>query len=117
MTDNLPWFKHVSDTAGKAHCSLGFLRRNLKHCSRQVKAATYTSVVRPVLENASPVWDPYRQADIRALEQVQRRAALVHQDASQTLPTSLDRKAFRTDARFQESACCTKVIIKTRQPT
>ena len=46
-----------------------------KHCSRQVKAATYTSVVRPVLEYAAPVWDPYRQADIKALEQVQHRAA------------------------------------------
>ena len=75
VTDNLSWSKHVSDKAGKAHRFLGFLRRNFKHCSRQVKAATYTSVVRPVLEYAAPVWDPYRQADIKALEQVQRRAA------------------------------------------
>ena len=55
VTDNLSWSKHVSDTAGKAHCSLGFLRRNFKHCSRQVEAATYTSVVRSVLEYAAPV--------------------------------------------------------------
>ena len=67
VTDNVSWSKHVSDTAGKAHRSLGFLRRNFKHCSRQVKAATYTSVVRPVLEYAAPVWDPYRQADLRHL--------------------------------------------------
>ena len=75
VIDNLSWSKHVSDTAGKAHRSLGFLWRNFKHCSRQVKVATYTSVVRSVLEYASPVWDPYRQADIKAIEQVQRRAA------------------------------------------
>ena len=74
LTD-LSWSKHVSDTAGKAHRSQGFLRRNFKHCSRQVKSATYTTVVRPVLEYESPVWDPYRQADIKALEQVQRHAA------------------------------------------
>ena len=75
VTDNLSWPKHVSDTAGKEYHSLGFLQRNFKHCSRQVKAATYTSVFRPVREDAAPVWDPYRQADIKALEQVQRRAA------------------------------------------
>ena len=75
VTDNLSWSKHVSAIAGKAHRSLGFLRRNFKHCSRQVKAATYTTVVRPVMEYAAPVWDPYRQADIKALDEVQRRAA------------------------------------------
>ena len=74
-TDNLAWSKHVSAIAGKARRSLGFLRRNFKHCSRQVKAATYTTVVRPVMEYAAPVWDPYRQADIKALEEVQLRAA------------------------------------------
>ena len=30
VTNNLSWSKHVSDTAGKAHRSLGFLRRNFK---------------------------------------------------------------------------------------
>ena len=87
MTDNLSWSRHVSDTAVKAQRSLGFLRRNFKHCSRQVKAATYTSVVRPVLEYASPVWDPYHQADIKALEQVQRRAArYVYNDYTSRTP-------------------------------
>ena len=87
VTDNLSWSKHVSDKAGKAHRFLGFLRRNFKHCSRQVKAATYTSVVRPVLEYAAPVWDPYRQADIKALEQVQRRAArYVYNDYTSRTP-------------------------------
>ena len=32
-------------------------------------------MVRPILENASPVWDPYQQTDIKALEQVQQSAA------------------------------------------
>ena len=67
VTDNISWSRHVSDTAGKA--------------------ATYTSVVRPVLEYASPVWDPYHQADIKALEQVQRRAArYLYNDYSSRTP-------------------------------
>ena len=87
VTDNPAWSKPISDTAGKAHRSLGFPRRNFKHCSRQVKAATYTSVVRPVLEYAAPVWDPCRQADIKALEQVQRRAArYVYNDYTSRTP-------------------------------
>ena len=51
------------------------------------KAATYTSVVRPVLEYAAPVWDPYRQADIKALEQVKGRAArYVYNDYTSRTP-------------------------------
>ena len=117
VTDNLSWFKRVSDTAGKTQRSLGFLWMNFKHCSRQVKAATYTSVVRPVLEYASPVWNPYRQADIKAPEQVQRRAArYVYNDyTSRTQGCVIDMvnelgwESFRTDARFQD--CCTKAIM------
>ena len=46
-----------------------------------------TSVVRPVLEYAAPVWDPYRQADTKALEQVQRRAArYVYNDYTSRTP-------------------------------
>ena len=40
-----------------------------------MKSATYTTIVRPTLENASAVWDPHKQTDIRLLEKVQRRAA------------------------------------------
>ena len=35
----------------------------------------YTSIVRPVLEYASSVWDPYLDKNILAIEMVQRRAA------------------------------------------
>ena len=63
--------KHITETAGKASRSLGFLRRNFKNC---LVKATYTTVVRRVLEYASPVWDPHRRADMRSLEQVQHHA-------------------------------------------
>ena len=55
VTYNLTWSKHVSAIAGKARRSLGFLWRNFKHCFRQVKAATYTTVVRPVMGYAATV--------------------------------------------------------------
>ena len=47
----------------------------LEACTPPVKASTYKIMVRPILEYASPLWDPYQQTDIKALEQAQRRAA------------------------------------------
>ena len=75
VTNDLTWSSHIADVAGKANRSLGFLRRNFKQCTKDVKAATYTTMVRPVLDYPSTVWDPHKQGDIKTLEQVQRRAA------------------------------------------
>lgn len=75
ITSDLSWTRHCENVVGKGNRSLGFLRRNFKDCTPKVKAATYTTMVRPALEYASTVWDPHLQRDIKALEQVQRRAA------------------------------------------
>jgi hypothetical protein len=51
-------------------------RRNLKISSISIKEQAYKTLVRPLVEYASPVWDPHHQTDIRKLECVQRRAAM-----------------------------------------
>ena len=73
----MTWTEHTSKTASKGNKSLGFLRRNLRNCTPTVREATYKSLVRPILEYASTVWDPADRdaGDIAALEKVQRRAA------------------------------------------
>ena len=53
---------------------LGFLRHNLKISSSSIKEKSYKAFVRPLLEYASSVWDPYKQRSIDKLEAVQRRA-------------------------------------------
>ena len=40
-----------------------------------MKAAAYTTLVRPSIEYASTVWDPYTRNNIHQLEAIQRRAA------------------------------------------
>ena len=76
VSNDLTWSRQISEVARKANRTLGFLRRNFKQCTKEVKTATYyTTMVRPVLDYASIVWDPHHQGDIKILEQVQRRAA------------------------------------------
>ena len=58
-TKKMNWDQHVNSVVMKGNRTLGFLRRNLKQCTTPVKAATYTTIVRPAVEYASKVWDPY----------------------------------------------------------
>ena len=75
LSDDLQWEKHTQATAAKASRTLGFLRRNFRDCSKQVRATTYKSMVRPTMEYASTSWDPYKTEDVNCLDKVQRRAA------------------------------------------
>ena len=74
---SLSWSGHIESVASKASQIFNFLRRNLSKCSSTVKASSYLTLVRPIMEYAAPVWDPYHRDlnDILALEKVQRRAA------------------------------------------
>ena len=69
------WWEHVRQTTAKATKSLGFLRRNLHSCPQHVRAQVYLTLIRPVLEYASTVWDPHQIQLIQQIEQVQRQAA------------------------------------------
>ena len=71
---SLSWSPHISNVVNKASRTLNFLKRNLNKCSKQVKESAYLTMVRPQLEYASAVWDPYHVGDIPELEKVQRRA-------------------------------------------
>ena len=71
----LSWSGHITNIASKASQIFNFLRRNLSKCSSTVKTSSYLTLVRPIMEYAASVWDPYHLNDIQALEKVQHRAA------------------------------------------
>jgi hypothetical protein len=75
ITSDLRWTNRINSICGKANKTLGFQRRNLNIGSTTTKQNAYNSLVRPIVEYASTVWDPYTQKDIRTLEMVQRRGA------------------------------------------
>ena len=58
ITNDLRWNTHVGNICTKANGTLGFLWRNISSCHRDIKKMAYKGLVRPILEYASPVWDP-----------------------------------------------------------
>ena len=74
IQDDLRWGSHISSTTNKANKTLGFLRRNLKIGNKKTKETAYKALVRPLLEYAATVCDPYTASEIEATEKVQRRA-------------------------------------------
>jgi outer membrane lipopolysaccharide assembly protein LptE/RlpB len=72
---NMEWEEHVNNITQKAGQALGFLRRNLKISSTKLREKAYLVYVRPLLEYASSVWDPYLKCHADKIESIQRRAA------------------------------------------
>jgi len=75
LDHKLSWSSHIDHISTKANKILNFLKRNLNGCSSSVKASAYLMLVRPSMEYAAAIWDPYHHNDILQLEKVQRRAA------------------------------------------
>ena len=75
VSSDLPWNKHMDNIVKKAIISLNFLKRNLNGCPTYVKDKCYKSLVRPILEYSSCVWDPHTQRNINKPEMLQRKAA------------------------------------------
>ena len=75
LTDNMKYNNHINTITSKASRVLGFVKPNLKHCPGTVKERAYQTLVRPKLEDSSPIWNPQQKTQIKQLEQVQRNAA------------------------------------------
>ncbi|XP_049854437.1 uncharacterized protein LOC126335323 [Schistocerca gregaria] len=60
---------------GKADARLRFIGRILRKCNPTTKEVGYSTLVRPMLEYGSAVWDPHQVGLIEEIEKIQRRAA------------------------------------------
>ena len=75
LTNDLSWNNHISSITAKAHKTSAFIHRNLRGCPHSIQTKCYKTLVRPVLEYSSSVWDPPQQYLSDRLEMVQRRSA------------------------------------------
>ena len=57
ITDKVNWSQHIDSITKKANRTLGILRRNLKISSISIKEQAYKTLVRPLVEYASPIWE------------------------------------------------------------
>ena len=75
VSSDLQWKSHYLFILPKSYKILGLLRRVFSsvNCVR-AKKVLYLSLVRSKLLYCSPIWRPHLLSDVRALENVQRRA-------------------------------------------
>ena len=72
---HLSWNDHIKAITAKSQSCRHFLQRNLQQCDKETKIQCYKTFIRPVVEYASPVWDPVNNKSLQyRLEQVQRKS-------------------------------------------
>lgn len=74
LQSDMKFDQHIDNICTKANRMLGLLRRNLRSAPKTTKELGYKSLVRPILEYGSSVWDPHEEKDILKIEKVHRRA-------------------------------------------
>ena len=75
ITEDLARAPHINNIAGNANAKIGFLWRNFRFCTRELREQAYFTWVRFIIEYSASVWDPHYNKDITTLDKVQRRAS------------------------------------------
>ena len=73
ISSGLSWNSHIDRITGNANRTLGYIQRNIKSIKQKVRETAYNTLVRPQLEYAAPIWDPYTKEKTPQLEKIQRR--------------------------------------------
>ena len=77
ISKDLKFEAQVNKAASKANMSLGMLKSTFKSRDAIMWKKIYTTYVRPHLEYAIPVWNPFLKGDIEKLEKIQHRATKI----------------------------------------
>ena len=89
ISEDLSWGKHIQSITAKANRTSAFVHRNLRGCPVTTQTNVYKAMIRPLVEYAAPVWDPYHQNHIQKVERIQRQSARrIFQDFSYTTSAS-----------------------------
>ena len=85
---------------------------SLSPCSQNVKSIAYKMLVRPQLEYASEVWNPYTMKCIQKIEQIQRNSCrFIFHEYCRDTDTSLLINRLNVDSLYtRRQPCFTKFI-------
>ena len=78
ISDNLKWEQQVEVVASSGNRALGILKNTFVSRDRNLLNKLYKVYVRPLLDFAAPVWNPFLKKDIAKIEKVQRRFTKLH---------------------------------------
>ena len=73
ITPDLNWSPHINLIADKGRQLISWVLSVFHNRSEEIMMCLYKSLIRSRLEYASPLWNPYKQEDIKTLESVQRQ--------------------------------------------
>ncbi|PJE77527.1 hypothetical protein CI610_03548 [invertebrate metagenome] len=74
IDEDLNFKKHIQLSVNKANSIVGLIRRSFVYLDESMFTLLFKALVRPHLEYAASVWNPFRINDIDLIENVQRRA-------------------------------------------
>ena len=77
FSSNLMFDKHISNIVSRANILIGIIKRTSSCLAQSMFWTLYTTLIRPHLDYASVVWNPYQLGHIRATEKVQRWATRI----------------------------------------
>jgi hypothetical protein len=72
---DLSWREHIEKISNKGIKALNFIMRQIYGTNKEIKEKAYLTLIRPIIEYASSVWDPHKKIEIMNIEKVQRLAA------------------------------------------
>ena len=116
LTKDLDWGPHIQKITSKANKTLNMARRNLYGCSQKIKESAYISLVRPTLEYAQTVWDPYQRSHIDQVEKIQRKAVrFVSGNYSRTASVTSMREALQSPTLHQRRCVARLTMLHKTQ--
>jgi hypothetical protein len=74
VSSDLKWATQVEKATKAAKAMIALIRNSFRYLDADLVRLLYVSLVRPHLEFAVPVWNPYLKKDIEKLENIQHRA-------------------------------------------
>ena len=119
ISSNLHWAPHINRICSNARKYLGLIYRNFATniSNPTTFLCLYLALVRPSLEYASQVWDPYLLKDIRKIENVQKFALRIcsgrYQEPYENLLDAFQVPTL-TNRRLYLSLCTLFNIVKER---